>query len=143
MKIPTQLKPGQSGFNMTPMIDVVFLLIIFFLVSSHLAKQEAQMPLPLPTAESGTEIVDELRETVVVNVDREGRLLLAGREVAADSLARRLGEIAAGSSERMEVRIRCDRQTPYAAVRPIMLACTKAGIWNVVFAVIRAEDAES
>lgn len=143
MKIPTQLKPGQSGFNMTPMIDVVFLLIIFFLVSSHLAKQEAQMPMPLPTAQSGMEIIDEMRDKVVINVDRQGRLLLAGREVPPESLARRLGEIAGQSSDRMEVRIRCDRQTPYANVRPIMLACTEAGVWNVVFAVIREEDARS
>ncbi len=53
MKVPTQLNSGEVDFNMTPMIDVVFLLIIFFLVSTHLAKQEAQLELPLPVAESG------------------------------------------------------------------------------------------
>ena len=47
MRVPSNLRSGSLGFNMTPMIDVVFLLIIFFLVSSHLAKQEVQMPLPL------------------------------------------------------------------------------------------------
>ena len=72
------------------MIDVVFLLIIFFLVSSHLAKQEAQMPLPLPTAESGQEIIDEQLPSVVVNVEADGSLILAGRRIPPDQLQERL-----------------------------------------------------
>ena len=43
MRIPARAISGDVGFNMTPMIDVVFQLIIFFLLSSHLAKQETQL----------------------------------------------------------------------------------------------------
>ena len=53
MRIPSPATTDGVGFNMTPMIDVVFQLIIFFLLSSHLAKQETQFALPLPAAESG------------------------------------------------------------------------------------------
>ena len=56
MRIPRRLGSGEIGINMTPMIDVVFQLLIFFLVSNHIAKQEAQMPIPLPVADSGSEI---------------------------------------------------------------------------------------
>ncbi|MCA9180756.1 MAG: biopolymer transporter ExbD, partial [Planctomycetales bacterium] len=45
MRTPKLLAAGSASINMTPMIDVVFLLIIFFLVSSHLAKQENQVEL--------------------------------------------------------------------------------------------------
>ena len=49
----------EAGVDLTPLIDVVFLLIIFFLVSSHLAKQEGQLELPLPEAESGSQLTDD------------------------------------------------------------------------------------
>ena len=53
MRVPANISRGSLGFNMTPMIDVVFLLIIFFLVSSHLAQQEVQLELDLPGAGTG------------------------------------------------------------------------------------------
>ena len=67
---------------MTPMIDVVFLLIIFFLVSSHLAKQESQMDIDLPNAESGLESEPSTNPRIVINVTRNGQLLISGRRVS-------------------------------------------------------------
>ena len=55
MRVPLSNRRHRLEMNMTPMIDVVFLLIIFFLVSSHLQKQEAHAELDLPTAETGDE----------------------------------------------------------------------------------------
>lgn len=121
---------------MTPMIDVVFLLIIFFLVSSHLARQESQMPLPLPTADSGEEI-DASLERVVVNVTSDGSLLLAGRSVSSDQLQSRLrAEVSSGKKD-LEVRIRSDRGVAFQFVQPILLAVSKAGVSNVTFAVTK------
>ena len=99
MRIPARQISGQVGFNMTPMIDVVFQLIIFFLLSSHLSKQEKELSLPLPAAASGiTEAADE-RPRLTVNVVADGSLLVASR------------------------------------VEPVLLACVKAGIWNVAYVV--------
>lgn len=124
--------------NMTPMIDVVFLLIIFFLVSSHLARQEAQLPLPLPTAVSGEDVVEN-RERVIVNLLGDGKMKLAGRTVDTDELQRRLmNEVAAGKSE-LEVRIRSDRDVPFQFVQPILLAISKSRVNNVTFAVTKAK----
>ncbi|MBL7042585.1 MAG: biopolymer transporter ExbD [Pirellulaceae bacterium] len=141
MRVPNNLRSGELGFNMTPMIDVVFLLIIFFLVSSHLAKQEAQMQLPLPVAESGSKQIEEQGRRVTVNVRGDGKLLLAGRAVRPTELAARLGDRITDAGSDLEVRIRSDRSVPYRYVEPIMLACARSGIWNVTFAVYRPEDA--
>jgi len=141
MRVPTNLKPGQNEFNMTPMIDVVFLLIIFFLVSSHLAKQEAQLPLPLPTATSGQELVENETPRVVVNIDLDGRMTLAGHVVDLQQLKERLKFEQKKVGVDLELRIRCDRQTPYANVKPVMLAATDAGIWSIAFSVIRPKEA--
>ena len=81
MRFPNFAFRGSATFNMTPMIDVVFLLIIFFLVSSHLAKQEAQMELPLPVAESGEQPPDAASRRLTINVLQDGSTLLAGRAV--------------------------------------------------------------
>jgi biopolymer transport protein ExbD len=140
MQVPNHLRGGRVGFNMTPMIDVVFLLIIFFLVSSHLAKQEAQMQLPLPVAESGSMESETESRRITVNVLHDGRLLLAGRSVRPAELVERLRDKIADAGSDLEVRIRSDRAVEYRYVEPIMLACARSGIWNVTFAVYRPED---
>lgn len=137
MQIPQYRTSRKYGFNMTPMIDVVFLLIIFFLVSSHLARQETQVELQLPTAVSGQDDVDQLSPRMVINVKRDGSLWLAGRPIAIDQLKARFAALRDQEGDALEVRIRGSRDAPYAVVEPIMLACTEARIWNVTYAVYR------
>jgi biopolymer transport protein ExbD len=141
MRFPSFSKGGGVGFNMTPMIDVVFLLIIFFLVSNHLAKQEVQYKLPLPEAQSGLKEQPSEKPRLTVNVLVDGTLLLAGRQVTAEELRARLAERQAELGKDVEVRIRGDRGTAYKHVEPVMLACAREEIWNVSYAVFRKEDA--
>lgn len=124
---------------MTPMIDVVFLLIIFFLVSSHLARQETTIELPLPVASSGDDDLDQTTPRVTINLKTDGTLLVAGQPIATADLASMLNEVRKREGEAVEVRIRGSRQAPYSNVEPIMLACTDAKIWNVTFAVYKEE----
>ena len=81
MRSPTNLGRGSVGFNMTPMIDVVFLLIIFFLVSSHLARQEMQLELDLPDAASSDRPEEEDVRRVVVNVLSETQILVGSQPI--------------------------------------------------------------
>lgn len=141
MRVPNHLRGSRPSVNMTPMIDVVFQLIIFFLVSSHLAKQEAQLPLPLPVAASGDKEGDQTNPRVTVNVLADGQLSLAGKHVSVRELQQRLHTRLAESGADLEVRIRSDRAVAYQHVEPILLACARAGIWNVAFAVYRPGDA--
>ena len=138
--VSRNLRPRSSvGFNMTPMIDVVFLLIIFFLVSSHLARQESQLPLPLPQAETGTEAAMGDVPRVHLNILRSGEIRLAGRSVAVKQLGQRLQYERERLGDRMEVRIRSDRGTPYQFVGTVLSTCTDVGVWNVTFAVVRGD----
>jgi biopolymer transport protein ExbD len=121
--------------NMTPMIDVVFLLVIFFLVSSNLAQQESQYELDLPLAASGMSPGATEQRSVTINVLADGRVLLAGRTVDDAQLESRLRNEASRVGQDVEVRIRTDRAVPYRAVEQVLLACARAGVWNVKFAV--------
>lgn len=123
---------------MTPMIDVVFLLIIFFLVSSHLAKQETQIELELPDAISASDDSDHNKPRLTINIDADGAYSLAGRPITADRLANRFAAVRDKEGD-VEVRIRGSRLAQYQAAEPIMSACAEAGIWDVTWAVYREE----
>lgn len=142
MKIPRNRIPGDVGFNMTPMIDIVFQLIIFFLVSSHLAHQEAQMKLALPTARSGEDHPDEGAPRLTINIRKDGQTSLGTKVVDAVELTERLRAKLDTSGRDLEIRIRCDRDTAYQAVEPVLLSCAKANVWNVTIAVVRPEDSK-
>ncbi len=138
MRTASLRERSEIGFNMTPMIDVTFLLIIFFLISSHLAQQEVQMELELPAAETGSGAIEESR-LIVVNVLPGGTIMTAGKLVDAEEL-RRIFDFERGQvGEELEIRIRSDRRVPYRAVEPIMIAAARAGIWHVTFAVVQRQ----
>jgi biopolymer transport protein ExbD len=140
MRVPTTIGRSEVGINLTPMIDVTFQLIIFFLISSHLSKQEAQMKLPLPVAESGEIPQDLSAKRLTLNVLADGSLILAGHHIHKAELAGRLQEAAKLEGGKFEVRIRGDRDVPYRSVEPVLTACAKAGLWDVKFSVFRPED---
>ena len=114
MRAPRYKPLRKYGFNMTPMIDVVFLLIIFFLVSSHLAKQEARMELQLPVAESGNDDLQQDIPRVTVNVKEDGSMWLSGRAIDSDKLTQRLKNVRENEGDGIEVRIRGSRLAPYS-----------------------------
>jgi len=141
MRVPSQAGRAALGFNMTPMIDVVFLLIVFFLVSSHLARQETGLQLDLPDAVTGRRNeVDPATRRVVINVVSAGagaaQLRIGARTVVAAQLTDILRTELGQTSGHLEVRIRCDRRVPYRFVEPVLAACATAGVWDVTFAVL-------
>ena len=116
------------------MIDVVFLLIIFFLVSSHLAKQENAVRLALPKAVSG--LADELeRNTVVVNILADGTWQLGGVELDEAGMVSAFRKRQMTAEEFLRLKIRTDETVPYARIEPVLRAATAAGIGDIAFSV--------
>ena len=140
MRVASNLSRGSLGFNMTPMVDVVFLLIIFFLVSSHLAQQETQLELDLPGAASGLPPDEAEVRRVVVNVlpgqQPAERIMVGGRLLSGRQLAELIDYESRRAGRQLEVRIRSDRTVPYQVVEPVMIACARSGVWKVTFAVV-------
>ena len=136
MRVLQRLRHRPVGFNMTPMIDVVFLLIIFFLVSSHLAQRENRIRVELPDAKSGLLVVENETPRVTLTLQGDGKWWLAGRRVAVAQLTERLRVQQEQQGETMELRIRCDRRVPYRRVESVLAKAVEVGIWNVSFAVI-------
>ncbi len=143
--MPAQNRDRSLGFNMTPMIDVVFLLIIFFLISSHLTRQEQQVKLALPIAKTGAHPTQLTNPRLIINLLADGRVVIQDEDVTQAMIGQRIGasleRLDAKERENFEVRIRCARQTPYEFVQPILTGCVQQGIWNVTFAVYSPEEA--
>jgi biopolymer transport protein ExbD len=122
---------------MTPMIDVVFLLIIFFIVSSNLVQQDVAMELELPSAESGERSKERDTRTITLNVPEEGILLLGTERVDVERLRAWLVREHQSTDKEIEVRIRTNKNIPYGAIEPVLVLCAESGIWNVSFAVTK------
>ena len=78
MKVPTRKREHGLQFNVTPLIDVVFLLIIFFLVASHFVRAENQESVDLPKATQADDQADESLNRLVVTVTADHLLHLDG-----------------------------------------------------------------
>ncbi len=142
MRTPLRQSSTSTQINMTPMIDVTFQLIIFFLLSSHLAQQETQLELELPTAASGRQAADDARPRLSVNVSSDGSVMLGSTATSPQEMSGRLRIERERLGDDLEVRMRADRAVPYGAVEPVLLSCAEAGIWNVTFAVFKKVEGQ-
>jgi biopolymer transport protein ExbD len=137
MKIPTRAMGPGLKFNLTPMIDVVFNLIIFFLVASHFARSEALEQVDLPAAAGARNDADPALVRVAITVDRAGSLLVGGQNVGLPELKRELAAAAAQARPAdVEVRLRVDRGVPWSQLGPVLSECAAAGLTRVRFAAI-------
>ena len=134
MRVPSTNQRHSSGANMTPMIDVVFLLIIFFLVSSHLARQENRLPLELPIASSfGPN--DPEKASLTISVDDQADWRVSGKIVDATALAQILRDHRSREGRTASIRIRTDQSVQYRYVEPILREAARAGVTDATIAV--------
>ncbi len=121
-KEPTE---GVS-IELTPIIDMVFLLLIFFLVATTFHQTEREMQIALPAASSAGPISTSLRE-IVINVDRDGTVIVNGRRMDVEQLSQLVTD-AVETNPDQKVTIRGDRETAYSNVVMVLDACKGAGI---------------
>lgn len=136
MRLPSQNVQRGLQFNITPLIDVVFLLIIFFLVASHFIRNEQVEQVELPVATQGRD-EEESASRVVITIATDQRLLLGSQEISLEDFERKLQVVAEQYGPgATELRIRADRTIPYSVVEPLLLAAARQGVNKVRFAVL-------
>ncbi len=136
MKIPTRKRRRGLRFNITPLIDVVFLLIIFFLVASHFVRSETLEAVELPNATQQEETENEAVKRLVVTITADRKLHVVGKVVDLQTVEQMIFAGRQDEQDNFEVHIRSDKTVPYRDIQPIMLACARAGVTSVKFPVI-------
>ena len=127
----------EMGINMTPMIDVVFQLIIFFVTTVDLQNKALDTKLRLAMAPHGRAVEKKDPREIVVDVDDQGRISIARRYLSADTLRTVLRKAVAEYGQTIPVIIRGDVGTRHKEVKAVMDACAGAGLWKVKFAALK------
>ena len=125
-------QPDQDfEIPLIPMIDCMFVLLLFFLVATTLKKTEKELPMQLP--QSGAAIDTEQKEDMlVIGVDRNGQKYFATEPVTTELMHQRLSAAAAANPNR-RVRLDADAATPYAAIVELIEMCEFNNLRNVGF----------
>ncbi len=121
-----------AGIQLAPMIDIVFLLLIFFIVTWQFTRSETELSVSVPTAEEGAD-PQRQRGEIIINVLSNNTIRVEGVTVTLDQLQSKLAAIAQ-QHENQPVRIRGDGKVPYQGIVEVIDTCQKAGIWNISFA---------
>ena len=123
--------PGQRGqfvsqINVTPLVDVMLVLLVIFMVTAPIIQQGVQVALPKVKAEA----LPGKEEQFVVSITRDEQIYLNDTKLSAAALTDKLTAIAKERPDR-QVFIRADEQVPYGEVIRTMAAIKAAGIENV------------
>ncbi len=127
MAVQLNKSKALEVMNMTPIIDVVFILLIFFLVAAKFANEDRELPVQLPSAQSAIPMTME-PEVLVVGVNATGGYFVEGETMALERLAARIQKGVADNPINQTVIIRGDRRTPFEHVVAVMDLCRKHNV---------------
>lgn len=127
MPLTIKKSAAASNLSLTPLIDVVFLLLIFFLVTSEFEDEERRLDIVLPSATTAEPMIAKSRE-IVIDVDDEGIIYVGGAVKTIDELESLLARAVADNPSGQTVVIRADRSSTFQPVVSIMDACNRNGV---------------
>ncbi len=138
MKIPTRGRQMGLSFDITPLIDVVFQLIIFFLAATYIIRSDASEKVQLPKATQAKDSPPVSPRRWVVTINSERVWFSGNQRTDRTAIEQQLVEAARTVDEaaEIEVRLRADASVPFSEVEPLMITCAKLGIRKIGFAVL-------
>lgn len=134
MKFNTKV-PEPIGFQLAPMLDVVFLLLIFFVVTQKFILNEQDLKVKVPTAPKSTEETSRAINEMIINArEEDGDLVITiDRELHTLKSLKEMLEKQIGVDPNQPVRIRGDAQMSWQRMADVISTCSQAGVWNVSF----------
>ena len=128
MKFKVEQKSRAPGIALTSMLDVIFLLLCFFVTVSVFSQWESEISIKLPASKT-SEQPERLPGEIIVNLTKEGVVKVNGAVMPLPELKARLAKIAKFYPGQ-PVIIRADRETRYEALVNVMDTCREADVWN-------------
>lgn len=138
---PPPIPEDSVSFNMAPMIDMVFQLLIFFMVSSHFSTLQS-VELEIPTAVHAV-VPRERPDRLVVNIRKDGTISSGGQEVATLEDLRTLVRSYQEIMPNLKIYLRADKDTPHRHVRSVMNAMGELGIEDFIFGAFKPGEGQA
>lgn len=139
MRFRRRAEPSIIGFQIAPIVDVLLVLLCFFIITWNFAKTEMELDVKVPAAESGQESASLMKQTVL-NVKTDGTVVWNRKPVALPELRSRLKGLV-GIYPDYAIILRGDGRAPYQRIVNVLDVCREAGVWNVAFATIEPAEA--
>lgn len=114
--------------QMASLMDIVFLLLCFFVTSSVFSQWETEVAITLPTAKSAT-IPGRMPGEIILNLNADGKVSVNGHALSLEEVTRRLTRIAENFPGQPVV-IRADKTCSYETLMSLIDACRTANVWN-------------
>jgi biopolymer transport protein ExbD len=126
--MPVMIRKGAASqaLTMTPLVDVVFLLLIFFLVATRFDDEDRQLDVRLPSAEQAKP--DVLRPSdLMIEMNEDGQCYIEGRQLDIAGVENVIRERVASNPTTQSVKIRADKRVTLQAVVTVMNICKQYG----------------
>lgn len=127
MTIRIQKRGAIGSLSLTPLIDIVFLLLIFFLVATRFSEEDRELNVDLPTASQAQPLVAE-KEVTRIYVDRDGRFFVGDQLLDQLGVERSLRQTVANNPGNHSVKIAADQRCAVQAVVTVFDLCHKVGV---------------
>jgi biopolymer transport protein ExbD len=130
--MPITIKKGTalSSLSMTPLIDIVFLLLIFFLVTTRFSEEDHELEVMLPTASEAKPLIIKPKE-IFINIDNNGKYFVGNKMVDLEKMETQLASADINNPTGQTVIIRADKRCQWESVVAAINACQRAGIHDV------------
>jgi biopolymer transport protein ExbD len=135
MRFNNATRLEKTEFQLAPMIDIVFLLLIFFLITWSYARFETELDISVPAAEQGATPERQVGE-IIVNVNADGEIVVNSVTLNETELLGKLNRLVR-FRDNQAVILRGDGKVTYEKIVEVLNICYKANIRNVAFATTR------
>ena len=128
MNFRKKRRGGPAALQMTALMDVVFLLLCFFMTANEFARWETEVGITLPTAQSAT-IPGRMPGEIILNLNAKGDVTINGVKLTLEEVTERMKRIAENFPGQPVV-IRADKASSYETLMSLIDACRTANVWN-------------
>lgn len=137
MNFRSKLRNDTLGFQIAPMIDIVFLLLCFFVTTQIFSQWETEVDITLPSSSTGN-MEARLPGEIIINIRTDGTFVINQQEFDDAGLSGVLSQIVE-MFPGQPVLVRADVETPYKYIIKVLDVCRMVDIWNVSFATTEKE----
>lgn len=122
-----ELQAPLAEINMTPLVDVMLVLLVIFLVTAPMLNSAIKLNLP---SESAAQITEQ--KTITISVNRSGQYFIDDQQISANELEQKLQALAK-ENPKQQIHLRADVDVPYGKVSHVLATAQRFGLSNIGF----------